>query len=168
MWTWRRQDGLDGQAQPQPGLQHSRRLAELASGVGQGRRALGFSPSEMAFWISAFLTFGDGVLDLLQSPRPAAAGEPGRATASLVAGEQGRSARRLAVVRPCGRSDAGGPRREWGKPAGAAGGQQVAGVRRAAGCQRRRRPRALEEAGVCGACVWMCVCGARVWLCARA
>ena len=32
--TWRRDDGLDGQAQPWPGLQHGRRAAELTSDVG--------------------------------------------------------------------------------------------------------------------------------------
>ena len=34
MQTWRRKHGLDGQAQPRPGLQHGRRPTELASGVG--------------------------------------------------------------------------------------------------------------------------------------
>ena len=119
-----------------------RSVSHLRRWSSRSRRS---SPSEMAFWISS---------NHLGQRRPASRGGP----RPLVAGEQGRSAPRLAVVRPRGRSDAGGPRREWGKPAGAAGGQQAVGVRRAAGCQRRR-PRALEEAGVCGACVWLCVCG---------
>jgi len=88
-----------------------------------------------------FLTFGDGVWISSNHFRPAAASEPKRAAASLVAGEQ--EGRR-------GRSNAGGPRHEWGKPAGAAGGQRAAGVLREAGerwaavCQRRRRPRAAS------------------------